>query len=48
MEALERFPKGKRVTILHFSDHDPSGLDMSRDISSRRNGYSDGSDGGVD
>ncbi len=42
MEALERFPKQRSITILHFSDHDPSGLDMSRDIGSRLNGYSRG------
>lgn len=42
MEALERFPKQKSITILHFSDHDPSGLDMSRDIGSRLNDYSRG------
>ena len=47
MEALERFPRGKDVIILHFSDHDPSGLDMSRDIASRLDAYSDGSNGGL-
>lgn len=26
---------GQRVTILHFGDHDPSGIDMSRDIDDR-------------
>lgn len=26
---------GKRVTILHLGDHDPSGIDMSRDIEDR-------------
>jgi hypothetical protein len=26
---------GKKVVILHFGDHDPSGMDMSRDILSR-------------
>ena len=40
MEALERFPTQKEVVILHFGDHDPSGLDMSRDLSSRLDGYS--------
>lgn len=40
MEALERFPEHKRITVLHFGDHDPSGLDMSRDIGSRLNDYS--------
>ena len=27
--------KGERVTILHIGDHDPSGLDMTRDIEDR-------------
>ena len=26
---------GKEVTVLHFGDHDPSGMDMSRDIEER-------------
>ncbi|MDG6976044.1 MAG: hypothetical protein JRN27_08150 [Nitrososphaerota archaeon] len=47
METLERFPKGKGITILHFCDHDPSGLDMSRDVRSRLHCYSDGSKDGV-
>ena len=46
MEALERFPQRKSVIILHFGDHDPSGLDMSRDLSSRLKGYSDTNDDG--
>jgi hypothetical protein len=37
--AYERFikaiAKGKRVKILYFGDHDPSGLDMVRDITDR-------------
>jgi hypothetical protein len=47
MEALERFPQRKNVVILHFGDHDPSGLDMSRDLSSRLDAYSDTNDGGL-
>jgi len=27
--------QGKRIVILHFGDHDPSGIDMSRDIQDR-------------
>lgn len=27
--------RGQRVVILHFGDHDPSGIDMTRDISER-------------
>lgn len=27
--------QGKKVVVLHFGDHDPSGMDMSRDILSR-------------
>jgi len=38
-EAYQRFrgyyEQGKRVTILYFGDHDPSGLDMIRDIKER-------------
>lgn len=34
---------GKEAIILHFGDHDPSGLDMSRDLQRRFNRYSDGS-----
>lgn len=26
---------GKKVTILHFTDHDPSGIDMTRDLGKR-------------
>ena len=40
MEALERFPEGKDVLILHFTDHDPSGVDMSRDLNWRFAEYS--------
>jgi hypothetical protein len=47
MEALERFPRRKNVVILHFGDHDPSGLNMSRDLSSRLDGYSGTNDGGL-
>lgn len=32
---------GKPVLILHFADHDPSGLDMSRDLEDRLSRYSD-------
>jgi len=27
--------KGKRVLVLHFGDHDPSGIDMTRDVEDR-------------
>lgn len=37
--AAQRFVKhvkaGKTITILHFGDHDPSGIDMTRDIRDR-------------
>jgi hypothetical protein len=29
------FERGQRVTILHLGDHDPSGIDMTRDIEDR-------------
>ena len=32
---LERESDGKETTIIHLGDHDPSGIDMSRDIQSR-------------
>lgn len=32
---LERIRAGKQVTIIHLGDHDPSGVDMSRDIEDR-------------
>jgi hypothetical protein len=32
---LEQALKGKRITILHLGDHDPSGIDMTRDITDR-------------
>lgn len=40
MEAIERFPKDKPVKILHFADHDPSGLDMTEDLAKRLASYS--------
>ena len=38
-EALELLPKDKEITILHFADHDPSGIDMTRDLISRFSEY---------
>jgi len=40
MEALEdrlirRFLRSQPVIVLHFTDHDPSGLDMTRDLEKR-------------
>lgn len=32
---LEKIRGGKKVTIIHLGDHDPSGIDMSRDIKDR-------------
>jgi hypothetical protein len=34
--------EGKRVVVLHLGDHDPSGIDMSRDITDRLNTFSRG------
>jgi len=31
----EQIARGKKVTILHLGDHDPSGIDMTRDIEDR-------------
>ena len=39
MEACQRFPGDKTIKILHFTDHDPSGLDMTADIEKRFEEY---------
>lgn len=37
-ERLKKYKrKGQRIEILHFGDHDPSGIDMTRDIIDRLN-----------
>lgn len=38
---LGEIRKGKKVTIIHLGDHDPSGVDMSRDIRERISGFLD-------
>lgn len=40
IKAIEQLPADKPTTILHFADHDPSGLDMTRDLHKRFNEYS--------
>lgn len=35
MRAGRKVRKGKEVTIIHLGDHDPSGVDMTRDIQAR-------------
>lgn len=40
MEAIQRLPKDKPVKLLHFADHDPSGLDMTDDLLQRLRDYS--------
>jgi hypothetical protein len=40
-EAIARLPEDKHITILHFADHDPSGIDMTRDLEERFHNYSD-------
>lgn len=35
MRLLKHIRAGKAVTVIHLGDHDPSGIDMSRDITSR-------------
>jgi len=32
---IEREQRGKKTTIIHLGDHDPSGIDMTRDIQDR-------------
>jgi hypothetical protein len=39
MEAVERFPNDKEIFLLHFADHDPSGIDMTRDVERRLTDY---------
>ncbi len=39
MEALGRFPDDKPTRILHFTDHDPSGLNMAKDLQERLESY---------
>jgi len=39
-EALAMLPEDKEIIILHFADHDPSGLDMTRDLENRISEYS--------
>jgi len=36
---LEHVRAGQKVTIIHLGDHDPSGVDMSRDIEDRINKF---------
>jgi len=38
-EAIEKLPLDKDIIILHFADHDPSGLDMTRDLETRFKEY---------
>jgi len=35
MRLLKKVQQGKRVNIIHLGDHDPSGIDMTRDIEDR-------------
>lgn len=39
MRMLEQVRAGKRVHILHLGDHDPSGIDMTRDNEERLRGF---------
>lgn len=39
-EALSKLPEDKKIIVLHFADHDPSGLDMTRDLQRRLTRYS--------
>lgn len=39
MRMLAQAQNGKRVHILHLGDHDPSGIDMSRDNEERLRGF---------
>lgn len=35
MRFVKRLKAGKKVVVFHFGDHDPSGIDMTRDIEDR-------------
>jgi hypothetical protein len=41
-QAIENLPVDKDIIILHFADHDPSGLDMTRDLQERFSDYYSG------
>jgi hypothetical protein len=41
MRLKRKIDDGKEVTIFHLGDHDPSGIDMSRDIQERLSLFSD-------
>lgn len=34
-EAIAKIPRNKKIIILHFADHDPSGYDLTRDLEDR-------------
>lgn len=34
-QRLAKYAKRKQIVVLHFGDHDPSGMDMTRDIGDR-------------
>jgi len=36
-ELREKYDQGKGVVVIYFGDHDPSGLDMDRDLGARLN-----------
>jgi len=38
---LEHVKAGQKVTVFHLSDHDPSGIDMSRDLQARFDTFAD-------
>jgi len=48
MEAVEdrfdKVPEDKKIYVIHLADHDPSGIDMTRDLEKRIAKYADSSD----
>jgi len=38
-DIISDLPEGKQIIVLHFGDHDPSGIDMTRDLQDRFNKY---------
>jgi hypothetical protein len=47
-DIIPSVSEGQRVVIIHLGDHDPSGLDMTRDLQKRIEMFSDDLDGLVE
>jgi len=47
-DMLDTLYRGQNILVLHFGDHDPSGIDMSRDLKDRFNLFLEGEMGNFD